>query len=50
MGIVDHGPNIAKESNENIQTAIREVSKADFIVKTTMGINILILKCKLRIL
>ena len=32
MGIVDHGPNIAKESNENIQTAIREVSKADFIV------------------
>ena len=32
MGVVYRCPNIAKESNEKIQNAIREVSKGDCIV------------------
>ena len=40
MGVIYRCPNITKESNENIQNAIREVSKGDCIVMgvLTMGI------------
>ena len=32
MGVLYRSPNITKESNEQIQNAIREVSKGDCIV------------------